>query len=63
MNSEHRAELYVSWVNEVDEEWREELSAEELAEVERWDEIYETGVTKIAGDILEIGEKRHGKEV
>ena len=39
-------------------EWREELTAEELALVESWDERFAQGVLKISEDILALSEGR-----
>lgn len=36
------------------QEWREDLTSEENALVETWDKEFETGISKIASDILQI---------
>ena len=39
-------------------EWRDELTAEELALVESWDEAYARGIRMMSEDILDLSEGR-----
>ena len=63
VSEERRA--WMDWCWDVEDpydpesmEWREELTAEELALVESWDERFAQGVLKISEDILALSEGR-----
>ena len=64
MVSEERIALLDFWWDTEDPydpesmEWRDELTAEELALVESWDEAYARGVQKISQKILALSEGR-----
>lgn len=51
-----------NWSNETNDpetqEWRDDLSAEELAQVEKWDDDFEQKLAKMAADILALEEKK-----
>ncbi len=61
-NSAHVQELYDNWSAETNDpetqEWRDELSSEELAQVEKWDDRYEQQIAKMAFDILSLEAKK-----
>lgn len=54
-------EFYDNWSHETNDpetqEWRDDLTPEELEQVERWDEGYLDGIEKMAAHILEMEEK------
>lgn len=55
MTGERMRQMMDLWLNETseeDEDWREDLTEEEEALVEEWDERFATGVTAISTDIL-----------
>lgn len=55
MTGERMRQMMDLWLNETseeDEDWREDLTEEEEALVEEWDERFATGVTAISADIL-----------
>ena len=62
VSEERRDYLNYLWGEETSDpeswEWREELTAEELALVESWDERFAQGVLKISEDILALSEGR-----
>ena len=61
MTEERKQQLYDLWENEVteeDEEWRGDLTPEEAAMVEAWDNQYDTGTTTLASKILDAEERR-----
>lgn len=55
-------ELYKLWSNESNdpgsEEWRENLTPDETALVEKWDNGYEIGMARIAGQIIDAEQRR-----
>lgn len=62
VSEERRDYLNYLWGEETSDpeswEWREELTAEELALVESWDERFAQGVLNISEDILALSEGR-----
>lgn len=61
MTDERKRQLYDLWENEVteeDEEWRDDLTPEEAAMVEEWDNQYDTGTASLASKILDAEERR-----
>lgn len=61
MTDERQRQLYDLWENEVtaeDEEWRDDLTEEEAAMVEEWDNQYDTGTASLASKILDAEGRR-----
>lgn len=61
MTEERKQQLLNCWENEVtadDEDWREDLTPEEAAMVEEWDNQYDTGTATLASKILDAEERR-----
>lgn len=61
MTDERKQQLYDLWENEVtaeDEEWRDDLTPEEAAMVEEWDNQYDTGTASLASKILDAEGRR-----
>ena len=61
MTEERKQQLLNCWENEVtadDEDWREDLTEEEAAMVEAWDNQYDTGTASLASKILDAEERR-----
>lgn len=61
MTDERKQQLYDLWENEVtaeDEEWRDDLTEEEAAMVEEWDNQYDTGTASLASKILDAEGRR-----
>lgn len=56
MTDERKQQLYDLWENEVtaeDEEWRDDLTPEEAAMVEAWDNQYDTDTARVGQDKLD----------
>lgn len=61
MTEERKQQLLNCWENEVtaeDEEWRDDLTEEEAAMVEEWDNQYDTGTASLASKILDAEGRR-----
>lgn len=61
MTDERQRQLYDLWENEVtaeDEEWRYDLTEEEAAMVEEWDNQYDSGTASLASRILDAAGRR-----
>ncbi len=61
MTEERKQQLLNCWENEVtadDEDWREDLTPEEAAMVEEWDNQYDTGTASLASKILDAEGRR-----
>ncbi len=57
VSMERKMELQDLWGNETNEdwtqEWRDDLSEEELALVDQWDKQYDSGICRMRLDILQ----------
>jgi hypothetical protein len=64
MTDERREELLSAWehetIDEDSQDWREDLTLEELVQVRKWDRTYDRGVSRLIAQILALEEELKG---